>query len=349
MDNTLQDLIDRYIYQVCRYLPASTRKDVGTEIRTLIADMLDTRTEGLPQRKDVEIVLLELGEPVAFAARYHEPRYLIGPDVYHKYMMVLRIVLGAVLLGMSVVTILQSLSEPIMQWYMVGARWLDNVFSGLFAGIAWVTVIFAVMEWTQRTGRIKMGKALADEVFSPGNFVGKLPPVPVNQSRIPLHEPIVSMVFTTLVILLFVAFPQWAGVYVKDGTGAFHNIPLFALDTLRRILPLLVGCMALDYVKQIVRIQQKRYTWPLAWVTLGVDVVAAVLTIVIFLQPIWNPDFAAQVIAAFPVMADIDTALYTLDWVQVVFPVFLVMTYALDVGTAMYRAWRYGAKEENKA
>ena len=65
MDNDvkqIKDLIDRYVYQVGRWLPAAQRADIERELRGLIDDMLAARTDE-PAKEDVNAVLRELGHP----------------------------------------------------------------------------------------------------------------------------------------------------------------------------------------------------------------------------------------------------------------------------------------------
>ena len=40
---TTQEMIERYIYEVVRRLPAKQRDDTGRELRSLIDDMLEER------------------------------------------------------------------------------------------------------------------------------------------------------------------------------------------------------------------------------------------------------------------------------------------------------------------
>ena len=61
------DLIDRYIYEVKRYLPESIREDVGLELRTNIEDMLPKNYT----KDDVYKVLTELGSPSKLANEYN--------------------------------------------------------------------------------------------------------------------------------------------------------------------------------------------------------------------------------------------------------------------------------------
>ena len=75
------DLIQRYIYAVVRYLPLKSHVEVEKELESLISEMLEERCGDIaPTEKDVRIVLLELGSPEELAEKYggDESRSLIS-------------------------------------------------------------------------------------------------------------------------------------------------------------------------------------------------------------------------------------------------------------------------------
>ena len=83
------DLIERYIYSVSRHMPGKNRRDIENELRSLIMDALDERTQGnTPTETDIVEVLKELGEPSRIARNYiQEGSYIIGPKFYNLYML----------------------------------------------------------------------------------------------------------------------------------------------------------------------------------------------------------------------------------------------------------------------
>ena len=74
------ELIDRYVYDVGRYLPRKNRADIQAELRSLLMDTLESRVKGEPSEEDVVALLKEFGPPEKVAASYWpEGQYLIGP------------------------------------------------------------------------------------------------------------------------------------------------------------------------------------------------------------------------------------------------------------------------------
>ena len=89
----ISQTIERYIYQVIRRVPKKNQKDIEQELRLLIDDMLEKRCGALPRtKKDLDVVLVELGAPGDLAAQYLDVprRSLIGPELFPKYIFILK-------------------------------------------------------------------------------------------------------------------------------------------------------------------------------------------------------------------------------------------------------------------
>src|SRR5690625_2955474 len=142
-------MIDRYIYAVTRELPRKHHNEIASELRTLIDDMIEGMDNHFSEEEKIEYVLRDLGNPKELAARYRgRERYLIGPNYYDKYILVMKIVIIAIFIGISigtgfgVVFNVTNISEII--WNYIG-----TLFSGILHGTAWVTGIFALLEYNQ--------------------------------------------------------------------------------------------------------------------------------------------------------------------------------------------------------
>ena len=84
----MNNLIDKYIYNVIKHLPEKIRVDVKNELNANIYDMLpDNFSE-----KDVINILNSLGDPEEMAEQYRiKKRYVVSPQNYEKYMLTLNI------------------------------------------------------------------------------------------------------------------------------------------------------------------------------------------------------------------------------------------------------------------
>ena len=82
------ELVSRYVSEVGGYLPRTIRTDVEAELSSLLEEAIDERSqdESPAAREAVAVdVIRAFGEPREVAARYHPPRYLIGPQWFPMF------------------------------------------------------------------------------------------------------------------------------------------------------------------------------------------------------------------------------------------------------------------------
>lgn len=288
-EKAMNDLIDRYVYQVVKQLPQAQRADIDKELRGLIDDMLSARTAN-PGKADVEAVLKELGHPFQLAAKYKgSSRFLIGPEYFDTYWFVLKIVLAAVAFGMALAQIIGNIVTPPTNIWMTIAMFFASIFSGLVQAFAWVTGIFALIEHFARE------KPWKNPEWKPGD----LPPVPEQKAVIKKSEPIVGIIFSILWLILITTAPQLLGAYiapagqVTNWAGNLHAIvPIFNLTVLQQMMPLVVVIICLGIVKEVFRLAEGRYTVRLAIATTILNAATLILFIWVYGGPaIWNADF----------------------------------------------------------
>jgi hypothetical protein len=102
MNKEHNDVIERYIYDVCRRLPEKEREDVKKDLTASIFESL----EGKNDDETVGKVLESFGSPASLAEQYRtSPRYLISPAMYEMYnktvtrmMIIVGIIFGGVAL-----------------------------------------------------------------------------------------------------------------------------------------------------------------------------------------------------------------------------------------------------------
>lgn len=328
------ELIDRYVYDVTRRLPQEQRADIDKELRSLIDDMLAARGCGdEPSADDVTAVLKELGSPHGLAAKYRgTQRYLIGPDYFDIYWLVLRIVLAATGFGLVVALIVTSVVTPPQNAFSVAGQTLGGIFSGMVQAFAFVTIVFALID--------RFGKKAPGIDWSPSD----LPPVPpVNQrdaGRINRADPIAGLIFGAIGLVLFNAMP-WIFGYVTAVEGMV-SVPVFNLEALKTLLPLIDVLIGLGMLKDMIRLLAGRYTMRVSVSIALINVTQLVLNIVIFLPPaIWNAGFASALSAATGVdffNSQGVQAFWTL--LPTVVVVLATIGFVTDTATALYRGAR---------
>lgn len=333
--NYIEETIDRYVYQVVRRVPRKSQKDIEKELRGLIEDMLKERCGELPrEKKDLNVVLAELGAPSELAAQYRDQptRYLIGPELFPKYWFILKIVLPVVAAGMSIAYLIVAILNPEVQWYVQLGRWLGSTIFGLTGVFAGMTLLFAIFEW----------RGISMEDLGEGLDLSNLPPVPSKKGRISRGESIANIVFTVLVILLFAVAPQLMSVYTSSGF-----LPIFNLEQLHRLMPLFLLTFGLGLLRDSFGLVEGRYTLRFAIVTTACGVLSIGLCLFLFRQPIWNAGLIQQINAVFPLGEAYENIARIWGYFQQYFVAILIFAYAMEIGTAWFRALRYQKQEES--
>jgi hypothetical protein len=279
------EMVERYIYAVTKRLPENQREDIEKELRGLIEDMLEERSDGEePTSADIESVLLGLGDPAELADKYRgKNRYLIGPEYFDKYMLVLKIVLVASTFGILVsLLIAYSINPPVSIAELFG-NVISSLFYALFQGFTWVTVVFVILEYKQISLKRPHGKR---EEFKPSD----LPPVPTGDVRIRKSSPIVGIIFSVILLSILNFSPQLFGVKIL---GSAYT-PIFNLDVLHSYIILINISFVCLILKEIIRIVYGRYNVPLVIGTIIFGLISLIITVIVFSDyNLWNVNFNA--------------------------------------------------------
>lgn len=273
------DLIERYIYAVTKRLPRKQRDDVSQELRTLIDDMLTERCGSLtPTEKDVRVVLTELGTPQELYAQYDEnaEKCLIGQPYYATYKFVMKSVLLAVAVGMTVSSLMLQMIQP-QNVFGAITSWLAYMWEGLLGSFGIVTLLFAFF----------YHKGI--RITEPFNF-DDLPPVPKKSQEISKWESIAGIGFCMLFTVLFVFTPD---VFCVVHEGAL--ISLFDMEVIRDTWFLVVAFAACGIIREIVQLMEGRYNKKVLTTTLVTNAISAILSFWWLLGfDVLNPAFLAN-------------------------------------------------------
>ncbi len=280
-EKPVAEMIDRYIYSVTKRLQESQRADIDKELRGLIDDMLQDRTVGAPPRKeDIEAVLKELGRPSALAAKYRGvEQHLIGPEYFDLYTIVLKIVIIVAPCATAFAQIIRYAANPPVNALESIGMLFGSVIAAAIYAFALVTLIFAAIE------RFAKKSDILDEDWNPSD----LPPVPAAKAVISRSECIVGIVFTVFAIIIFNVAPWLFGA--NDFSGMTF-IPVFNLEVLITMLPLLNVMFCLGILKETARLIIGKYDFKLAISVTVLNILSLILFLYVFVPPaIWNADF----------------------------------------------------------
>lgn len=143
----MNNLVERYVHQVGRYLPKKERAEIEAELRSMILDQLGDRYENDPTPEQVASVLKQLGEPRKMAASYGRTQYLVGPDLYPAMMMILRrgwvLVPTIVVLASALSAVLEGSDGTILGLFV---QTLVTVLEAVFIFSGAIVLIFAVLQ-----------------------------------------------------------------------------------------------------------------------------------------------------------------------------------------------------------
>ncbi|KKO52362.1 HAAS signaling domain-containing protein [Paenibacillus sp. DMB20] len=279
------ELVERYVYAVTHKLPRKQRADIEKELRGLIEDMLEERVQNASiQEADVEAVLMELGDPSTLAAKYRESgRYLISPEHFDSYLTVLKIVTASVAIAITV-------SYAIEIWFGSDTfidsfvKYLASLASVNVQGFAWVTFIFAVLDY-------KHGQAGAKKDVKKSWKPADLPAVPNPKNQIKIVDPILGIVFSILFLVLFTFSLDFIGAY-RYGEQGTWIIPVFNKEVFGSYLPFIWALAALGIFRDCLRIISGKWTANIVVCHLFFNVLSFILMVIMLSDPgIWNPGF----------------------------------------------------------
>ncbi|CAH1190040.1 hypothetical protein PAECIP111893_00124 [Paenibacillus plantiphilus] len=288
------EIVKRYIYAVTHKLPEKQRADIEQELQGLIEDMLEHRTQGGEIcERDVEEVLLELGAPHELAAKYKGNRkYLISPELFDLYWVVLKIVILSIVIGLSVVAVIEFLLEPVRGGPFIG-EFVVSLITSCVQGFAWVTIAFGIVEYNGvKASGIELDKK---KEWKPS----QLPAIPNPQTQIKRSEPIASIIFTLIITILFTASIQFFGIINFNDEGSTVVAPFFNEEAIRTYFPLLWGLIALSILKDGLKLVAGRWTARLAAFNLLFNIASLVILIIVFSDSaVWNPEFLNDLVAS---------------------------------------------------
>lgn len=321
-------MIERYIYAVTRELPEQYRAEIADELEALINDLLTGMDMDVPEERKVETVLRELGNPKELANRYRgKERYLIGPKLFEQYLFVLKIVVLSVFVGISVATGISVMFSGDNAGELV-LTYVGSLFSAVLQGAAWVTGIFALLEYKD----VSLDSDGENEQWDPRT----LPEIPARKALIPRGESVFAIIATTVFLPLFFFFADKIGIYYKVGND-IEFLPVFMDHSLAALKVTILVVFVLNILSEVIKLVKDRWTLRVALATTALDVISA-SWLVLFLnrKDIWQGEFVSKFEQYSPLAFGRVILLIT--------SVIIIVT-VLEAGAALYKGLKYGRRE----
>jgi hypothetical protein len=208
------NLIDRYVTEVGKYLPRKNRLDIEAELRSTLEDMLEDRSQQTSRPADEALaseLLQEYGAPRKVAATYQTHPYLIGPRMFPTYTLLLKFVLFAVTLGLTIAMVVSMIGSNLTtpEFLKALGDFAVNLLSALVAAFGNVTLIFAILE------RVMPVPGFEEKgTWTPAELTAE-----PNPGQAKLGEAIVNIIFTSAALIIFNFYPQIIGIWnLENGT-----------------------------------------------------------------------------------------------------------------------------------
>ncbi|MCX5775281.1 MAG: hypothetical protein NTV44_02830 [Firmicutes bacterium] len=335
----MNDLIERYIHDVTKRLPETSRAEVGKELRANIDDMLPPN----PTNEDIKKVLITLGEPRVLASKYRgKQRYLISPEWMDEYLQVLKIVLIVVgSLGFFSALITHILYPSATTAIGIFAEVVSSVFSevcsNLFSGFAVVTLVFVAIDYFKVNS--KRGP------WNPDNLP-KLPkPTDTKISKVgSLIGLMMALILGSFFIFLLFENQRYVGWFEWEG-GVRVIYPIFTDAVCQLFAPLFIVSFLLAIGDSIIKYYYGKWNLVTATSHTIYQILSVALVLTFFRQPnLMNPAFLLHAQSVFGVEAEF----IQLGITQSIngFTVFLCIVVMIDLITTWVKTLRHSGKIE---
>lgn len=284
------ELKERYIYAVTQKLAPSQRKDIAEELRGLIEDMLEERTNGEPATEsDLEEILTELGNPKELAQKYRgTSNFLIGPELFDSYMSVVKIVLSIVTIVIGTVFVIQVIFNPvaILDHFI---ELIVSIVTGIPTALGWTTLGFALAE---RFSDLQAKDLQIEGDWKPSD----LPIIPNKKGKINRSEPILGIIFYTIALIFFTFSMNYFGIWIFND-GFTGTIPFINEDANFLFLLFIIIVLGFGIFKDSLKLIYGRWNTMLVVFTFILNIISLIAVILIITQPdFWNPNFMQQMV-----------------------------------------------------
>ena len=270
----MNNIIEKYVYDVVRRLPEKMRSEVTKELRSNIEEMLSDK----PNTNEIIDVLQSLGHPRILASKYRgKDRYLIGPEYYEDYLAVLKVILivfvsvsvvfGAIssILNLDATTVFRIIAEVLGEAF-------ENAISALFTGFALVTIVFAIKDKFNNNE-----KALEFDVLT----LPELPDIKVKEISVVCTtiSLIVNVIFGFLFIYLI--YTNNLNVIWFIGNGSVNSLAIFTESVINPLIPLLIVSVIANVSLDAFKLVKRRWNLSVIGVHTFVKILTATIAIIV--------------------------------------------------------------------
>ncbi|HAX73367.1 MAG TPA: hypothetical protein DCY20_07575 [Firmicutes bacterium] len=315
------ELINRYVYAVVRQLPEHERAEIEKELHGLIDEMMTEYAE-LSGEEAAKHVIEQLGDPQVLANKYRgRERYLIGPSYFDKYVFVLKIVLFAVFIGITISSFIGVIVSDGDIVAMI-SNYVMNLFLTLLQGAAWVTGVFALFEYYH-----------VDLDKEAGFSINDLPQIPHQKAMISRVESVFAIMFSAIFFSVLYFAPQWMTIVIKSDSiyESFQVFNLEALHTYNFMIPLI---FIVTIIQECLKMIWGKWTVNRAILSGVMSFISSGLLIVFFSNiSIWNEKLTGLISQ----YANVE-----MSWIVNGIIAIIFFSTVLEIASSVYKGFKYG-------
>jgi len=217
------ELLDRYLQAVGKRLPWKRQDDIVAELRVNLESQLEDKEAQLGRpltTREAEAWLRQLGSPAKMASRYLPQQYLIGPELFPTYLYMLRLTVFWMMVIYVIATVVRIFTGEIPDGVAVAGAVL-RVPGILMTGAAWITLIFACIEFAARNSMAQqLGIVPRVDEWSPSSLPPLEKDLPPGTRRRSYANAVAEVVFGFLFLVWFLLVPEYP--YLMFGPGAWY-------------------------------------------------------------------------------------------------------------------------------
>ena len=252
----MENLIERYIYDVTRRIPEKERAEVSRELNAHIFDMLPDD----PDEMEIREALNRLGSPSVLAGQYRQsPGYLISPVIYGDYIRALKWVtplIGGIFFALGgALGGIDAIKDGMVDGAKFIAEVLSNAISmgisGAFYALLWTTVGFVIAE-----------RAHGEKLYGSDWTVDQLPrEIPESRGSIPVSDSIAELVITVIFsVLLVMLCLRMFPVSILISSGGIEVYQIFSNSFMSAGTPAVIITGILGVCECVAKIAKRRWT-----------------------------------------------------------------------------------------
>ena len=191
------ELLERYLSQIKKHLPLKDREDTLNELRSLLLEELDSKSNGSNNEEILYEIIKNNGYPIEVAARYRNNEPLISNIVRPYFYMVIKIVSAIIPSGIVIAKTVGFVTrnDPfnLMDFFLNIAYSIPSIIETLIFAYGIVFIIFVLMN---RYAKDEFINEIPD--FEPKS----LPKIPTKVYKISIFEYIFEILMTVLFLYL---------------------------------------------------------------------------------------------------------------------------------------------------